>query len=745
MFSSSSSDEESLQEPMAKKEESIHVMRNEVELLDDSSDDEITDRNDALSATKKSPRSTICDDRGSRATNSSPAKTSLQDITDSSPSLSKRAASNSPSTAGIKTNGKINRSQERKTVSKSQKQSSLQARSPVKAHKRLRSPRKPSSSVESPTSKSHANKTKKSPSCKRHPNSIKDHFSAKQAGGDTHPNSTKDHFSAKQDTPNKHRKNRKRLDSQIGFVQARKPRRLEARSVLSANGANQASKRSLSAKKMESVLSPRKKRPDAKNDSNATLELLKSHCWTCRVPLLRFYAMHAHPVLEVPTCSVCCQVAYEAVFEQDACSACGKETDAFLLLCDSCPRAFCSDCVDQAHGDHEMAHALSNSNDEWDCLVCNAPLGLQNLQQALVQAEKNDSATKVEVSTETLVEQLAAVEQELDRCYAMDNDAFRDTKRAEIAQELADNSNVEERVKAEMQLLERQWTEHQRRVADYVTTLQEEVDARLKKECGTSLLAYYKTEERYNVPEQEPAWKVEADAELDELYKQQGLQQGRVPGGKTVSEPKVYEQDLDDESSVEIEDISTLEECMSVVKKKAELQNQWSLMSEESVSSLGRKVKKALRFEDMMLEEKNIRIRQLNDKEDEAELQRDQRSTVSGGGSVRRDELFLRKKSDAVRSRSNSAEAEGARNWSRDDTIVTEPAKERKKRRVTPLLVSPGKANSVVETSESEVPIIRGGSRNVFDDSDLILTPPGADRIVSIATSVAKQLKQVSF
>ena len=98
------------------------------------------------------------------------------------------------------------------------------------------------------------------------------------------------------------------------------------------------------------------------------LEELKSKCWKCLVQLrmdeasdeMCCYAMHTHPLFEVPICCICSSevAAVEADHESDQeedsqfCSGCGNHEDDldFLLICDKCHRGMCKKCVSQSYG-----------------------------------------------------------------------------------------------------------------------------------------------------------------------------------------------------------------------------------------------------------------------------------------------------------------------------------------------------------------------------------------------------------
>eukprot|EP00957_Ditylum_brightwellii_P029970 2268756-Ditylum_brightwellii.AAC.1 len=61
----------------------------------------------------------------------------------------------------------------------------------------------------------------------------------------------------------------------------------------------------------------------------------------------------------------------------------GEDEDQ-LLLCDSCPRAFCVRCVCLAHGGGEQGHnivkeLMENTADKWLCPGCDQPPALKKM------------------------------------------------------------------------------------------------------------------------------------------------------------------------------------------------------------------------------------------------------------------------------------------------------------------------------------------------------------------------------
>ena len=129
------------------------------------------------------------------------------------------------------------------------------------------------------------------------------------------------------------------------------------------------------------VVTPKSASPKHKIDS------LKYRCWnpSCEVPLcnpkhrnleLSCYALHSHPLLRIPICSVCsddiAQIELSRLdtqnVQEDVCNTCGNESDV-LFLCDgdNCSRTMCGECIKQASNSAEILEELEASNEDWQC------------------------------------------------------------------------------------------------------------------------------------------------------------------------------------------------------------------------------------------------------------------------------------------------------------------------------------------------------------------------------------------
>jgi hypothetical protein len=128
-----------------------------------------------------------------------------------------------------------------------------------------------------------------------------------------------------------------------------------------------------------------------------TLDSLTNSCWKCSAKFklaedeFCLYAMHMHPLLKVPICSVCVEEVLAVELQSSHgnwCSGCGRHEDdvEMLLLCDDCPRAFCDTCTALAHGGGQQGQEAVNclaesSHDSWSCPHCQPPSPLETLQQ----------------------------------------------------------------------------------------------------------------------------------------------------------------------------------------------------------------------------------------------------------------------------------------------------------------------------------------------------------------------------
>ena len=271
------------------------------------------------------------------------------------------------------------------------------------------------------------------------------------------------------------------------------------------------------------------------------ISFFESHCWVCEIRLKEIngepclYGLNLHPVLQVPICSLCCDLIVIAQEEQvedqnltEDCIGCGKGDRGDLFLCDCCPNVFCTFCVAQAHGGGstgtEKANSLLNDHDRsWACLECNAPAPLSGIQihGKVINTDYLLSDDERDALTLDLFEKLMKVENEIVECEKWAKQDWLDQEKAKIASEFAnqfnDSSELEKHVENEMAIYERQCLDHQHRLMDNVDTLQE------KLEClNFDWQSYYKTFRDFASYEEESEWRAQAELSMTKVEPRQG-------------------------------------------------------------------------------------------------------------------------------------------------------------------------------------------------------------------------------
>ncbi|CAB9508961.1 ISWI chromatin-remodeling complex ATPase ISW2 [Seminavis robusta] len=407
---------------------------------------------------------------------------------------------------------------------------------------------------------------------------------------------------------------------------------------------------------------------ESDNDSdieNPTTQQLSCLCWKCHVKLklpnsTQFccYAMHVHPVLQVPVCCVCSeevanhQNGSAGTDGDDICHGCAEPADT-MFLCDRCPRQFCSTCVAQANGGGDkglkFADQLAEEEDDWMCLMCGPEPELEELQQGLDQKStattvdqlSQDSAdvdSSPKRSVDEILKELDCVEAEQRACEKWDDPAFLAAKRLEISREYErenPHSSADEVAKfeeGEIKRLIKEWGKHDARLGDMATSLQEELEVGHKLDLAKVYRKYF-SEEGFtdqNAGEGEevdPEWKRKADEEIRRRDKAQPPQP--IPN---ILSPRKYEQD----TYVDLEDLMT----------KAEDEQDRSTLGEgfrsTSERPSQRQIEMALKMEDELLKEKKIRIQLKIDNDADAQEENDEQEQTSqqgsnGVSSVRRD------------------------------------------------------------------------------------------------------------
>ena len=260
------------------------------------------------------------------------------------------------------------------------------------------------------------------------------------------------------------------------------------------------------------------------------IDSLKNTCWKCSVKFklakdeFCLYALHTHPLLKVPICSVCADevLAVEIQsLEGDWCSGCGRHEDdvEMLLLCDDCPRAFCDLCTALAHGGGEQGQKevdrLAESDDSWSCLYCRPPFSLQILQSHTERLGLEEETRQRTV--DDIMLELDKVELERLECEKMALpkvlDQQRDEFRNELRKTISSPDDMEEAVEMEMQAWQEMWFKHDQRLADLAASLQDE----LEMQENVDLAACYETlQGKTLIDSVDPAWKKAADAAIEQ-------------------------------------------------------------------------------------------------------------------------------------------------------------------------------------------------------------------------------------
>ena len=302
--------------------------------------------------------------------------------------------------------------------------------------------------------------------------------------------------------------------------------RIESTTTLSSD----ASSASRHEKQSPSDLLDHSSSDNDSTDTLATISFLKTHCWKCHVAFQLdnndycLYAMHTHPLLQIPICCVCADDVLAVELETAPsntnvthCHGCGREQDEVetLFLCDDCPRAFCEVCVACAHGGGDEGRncvkVLAASDDQWLCPCCAPPEPLQSLQ-AHTKRIGEEEESKPRTMDDILLE-LDKVELERKECETKSLPHVIEQQRAEFRAELLQTvpaESVEEAVEEEMQEWMQMWADHDARLADRVLALQEEIELKGENLAG----CYAAIQGETVVDKDEPEWKKAADAEV---------------------------------------------------------------------------------------------------------------------------------------------------------------------------------------------------------------------------------------
>ena len=207
----------------------------------------------------------------------------------------------------------------------------------------------------------------------------------------------------------------------------------------------------------------------------------------------------------------------------EQCCACATDDGDELLLCDVCPNGFCTTCVAQAWGGgpnglQQVQQLVSDISRSWACIRCNPPSALRALQipdqdeSVEIMEENNED----ESAAKEIVAKLDAIEDDLDHCdHLMEEDNVQRLQaeiRAELAETIHCNKELEKLVTREISLWKEKHIEHAARVQDYKVDLLERLNTH-----GFSDDQYYnyRAESKPKLlDDYDSEWRRNADAEI---------------------------------------------------------------------------------------------------------------------------------------------------------------------------------------------------------------------------------------
>lgn len=388
---------------------------------------------------------------------------------------------------------------------------------------------------------------------------------------------------------------------------------------------------------------------------------LKSHCWDCHVRLREtgghpcLYALHVHPLLNVPVCSVCAEDAAYCLQQQsttnesnnqddlDCCSGCGVDGVA-LYLCDLCPHGFCSKCVQQAHGGGERGKRQEETlqKDEtasWACMACYPPDALSRIQLSVVTDSGGPEGEEGEESADELLETLQRVEVSLLECDNQDRADQRAAAEQRIRTELRRDAerakDLEEIVQRELQVFEQKWDAHHARLSDRKTDLLEKLNR-----LGVSDKDFYDQyqKEALSTFEEQGDWVKRAEKEIEERYRQQEEERKNNESEDDSASSNDEEDQAEAKALMEVEDLTTEEEFKDKLKK---LRKRRTLVPSKA------QVREAIRNDAETLEDYRVKVEEIREADDDKAAEEEEKFVSSrgrGGVVIRRDVVHAIKK-----------------------------------------------------------------------------------------------------
>jgi hypothetical protein len=476
------------------------------------------------------------------------------------------------------------------------------------------------------------------------------------------------------------------------------------------------------------------KHGEKKDDMERTnIDFLQSACWKCNVQLrhpdqetrrdLCCYAMHTHPLLQVPMCCVCSEEVAAAEVQDDdescCCSTCGRDEDEVetFFLCDgaACRRAICKMCLLQAHGnDAGVVTQLLGGDDTWRCCICDPPAPLQALQKHLTELqERPETSSK---SKEDLLIELQVIEQKKQECVQLLEQ--EEETRAAVRQELAETdippTEVDQHVEEEMHVWREQQEKHEVRLADMISTLQDKLESR----HNFNLKHFYYVEKQLTG---EPAWRQAADKAIA-IREQQDLLNLEPPKHNPLC-------DLDDPQDIE--------ELASLTSKddssREDFSAQWRHFRFKVTQP---DIHRAFENEDEYLFVKQIPVECRRKESDDRQAMLEEDRQRSYAHNIRRDHVV------AIRRRRDKEE-EGSKEIQRARQDLSVAAR---KTAAYPAVVrlTAARRAQICEEEEEETHAVdpTPDDAGLFVNSSLVLTEDDNDhRLISIARPLAEKLK----
>ena len=306
--------------------------------------------------------------------------------------------------------------------------------------------------------------------------------------------------------------------------------------------------------------------------------LSTQRCWACFVKFRdddnndatdnHYYTQHEHPTLGIVVCSVChdggeCverrildnldsskpaadNAPADEVDTEVYCSFCSLPSSELdpphppladaqsndLLLCDSCPRAFCQKCVCVTLGgtcrDLTAVRKTAESDDVWNCCLCKPTEFLGGLKEGyaslLKEEEKEDSINSANVEEDEdarvakLIDELHGAESKYAQAQHNLEDGPMNEKRreieAEFRKEAEHGDDLAELVQEEIESYRNLWIQNSERLQETIGKLLNEIE-----DSGVNVADVYKfwEEEEGKTEDVVPGWKREADLALGEL------------------------------------------------------------------------------------------------------------------------------------------------------------------------------------------------------------------------------------